>query len=76
MTEAELKARFPGGDLKSKISEIIKDRRKTDPFLSRASVDQRELIAYQLLRKELTEELQLPTFEEWRESKSQMEMFS
>lgn len=76
MLEAELNARFPGEALQQKAREIVTQRKKTDPFLSRVPVGQREDIALQILKKELKEELQLPSFEEWRESRNQIELFS
>jgi hypothetical protein len=55
---------------------VAAQRRKTDQVFARVTPDQREKLALQLLRKELREELQLPSLEEWIQSKSQIELFS
>jgi hypothetical protein len=76
LVEAELKARYPSSVLTNKINEVAAQRRKTDQVFARVTPDQREKLALQLLRKELREELQLPSLEEWIQSKSQIELFS
>jgi hypothetical protein len=75
LVEAELKARYPSSELANKINEVATQRRRTDQVFARVSPDQREKLALQLLRKELREELQLPSLEEWIQSKSQIELF-
>ncbi|HEY4049501.1 MAG TPA: hypothetical protein VGM27_21775, partial [Acidobacteriaceae bacterium] len=76
LVEAELKARYPGPELACKIDEVASQRRRTDQVFARVTPDQREKLALQLLRKELREELQLPSLEEWIQSKNQIELFS
>ena len=76
LVEAELKARYPSSALANKINEVAAQRRRTDDVFARVTPDQREKLALQLLRKELREELQLPSLEEWIQSKSQIELFS
>jgi hypothetical protein len=75
LVEAELKARYPSSALANKINEVATQRRRTDDVFARVTPDQREKLALQLLRKELREELQLPSLEEWAQSKSQIELF-
>jgi Replication initiator protein A len=75
LVEAELKARYPSSALANKINEVAVQRRRTDEVFARVTPDQREKLALQLLRKELREELQLPSLEEWVQSKSQIELF-
>ena len=75
LVEAELKARYPSSALANKINDVAAQRRRTDEVFARVTPDQREKLALQLLRKELREELQLPSLEEWIQSKSQIELF-
>jgi hypothetical protein len=75
LVEAELKARYPNSALEIKINEVAAQRRRTDEVFARVAPNQRENLALQLLRKELREELQLPSLEEWIQSKSQIELF-
>jgi hypothetical protein len=75
MVEAELTARHPGAELAKKISEVAAQRRRTDEQFARVLPQHREDLALQILRKELREELQLPSFEEWIQSNSQIDLF-
>jgi hypothetical protein len=69
--QAQLTATYPGQELDRKLAEIAAQRSKTDPFFQRVAQAQRIELALQLLRKELRENLQLRTFEEWQRSNSQ-----
>ena len=75
MVEAELNARHPGAELAKKVSEVAIQRCRTDGQFARVMPEHRENLALQILRKELREDLQLPSFEEWIESKIQIDLF-
>jgi hypothetical protein len=76
MVEAELAARHPGPELAKKISEVVALRRRTDEQFARVMPQHREDLALQILRKELRDELQLPSFEQWIQSTRQIDLFS
>ena len=66
---------FTAEDLEHKISEIIRTKVKVDPSLRRVPADQYRNLAMQLIRKEIRENLVLPSFEEWQSQNAQIDLF-
>ena len=74
--EAELHRRFPGQALARQIKDAIAERAKRDPRFAQMHPGQQQPVAEQFLRRELQETMSLPTFEEWSESSTQMDLFA
>lgn len=66
---------YPGGELRKKIKMIVRDRRKADETFDRLSPFQQEPLAEQILRREVKENLHLPSLEEWSSSQVQLGLF-
>jgi hypothetical protein len=75
LANAELNARFNERELEEKIKEIISIRRRMDPHFKRMSGDPLRNLALQFLRKDILEELCLPSYEEWRSEQVQGQLF-
>jgi Replication initiator protein A len=77
--EAELEqaiaTRYSASALQRKVQEVVSQRLKTDLVFKRVDSEQRKKIAMQLIRKEIREELDLPTFDEWLSKHSQFTLF-
>jgi hypothetical protein len=73
--EEELCARYSQEERRDKVREIVLQRVKTDPFFKRVTLEQRELMALQILRKEIREASEIPTFEEWSAGRTQVSLF-
>jgi hypothetical protein len=73
--EREVAARFPGDVLENRLNEIVAQRVKTDVYFKRVTADQRKPIARQVLAREIRDELDLPSMEEWSRSNAQGALF-
>jgi hypothetical protein len=74
--QAEVDARYSKEKLDGRIKEIAMQRSRTDPYFSKVPPQQKLILALQLLRKEVGDELPLPTFEQWSEEQRQINLFS
>lgn len=73
--EKELSTRYPGTGLKKKIKEVILQRGRMDERFSRMSTVHQEALALQFLRKDVQEEIELLSFDQWRHERHQMSLF-
>lgn len=69
--DQELSARYTDADLARKVKQLISQRVIRDERFRHIAPDHQEVIALQLLRKDLASEIGLPTFEEWSEQTGQ-----
>lgn len=73
--EAELARRLPGDERERRIKEVIRDRGREDPvFFSMHREAQREF-AERSLWAEVRQEVTLPSFDEWKDSARQLDLF-
>ena len=74
---AELEARYPSSQLEEKLQEIITQRMRTDEHFKRNRTDKKNLahLALSHLRKDILQELMLPSLEEWSRSQVQRQLF-
>jgi len=75
LANAELNARFNERELEEKLKEIVSIRRRMDPHFKRMSGDPLRNLALQFLRKDILEELCLPSYEDWRSEQVQGQLF-
>jgi hypothetical protein len=68
-------ARYSATQLRAKVQEVVAERGKTDIFFKRCSLEQREVMALQLIRKEIREQLNVPGFSEWSAGRTQGSLF-
>ena len=73
--EDHMNSRFPGGELKKRLREIISERMRSSERNERMSTSQQEALALQFLRKSIGDELAIPTFEQWCKEQHQMTLF-
>ena len=73
--QAEVEARYSKENLDGRIREIATQRSRTDSFFSKVPPQQKLILALQLLRKEVGDDLSLPTFEQWSEEQRQINLF-
>jgi hypothetical protein len=77
--EVEISNRYSDVELQAKIREIITGRVRVDEELRRAltrvTEKQKESIALQIIRKEITQEISLPSFGEWAAKSTQFSLF-
>ncbi len=73
--EEEIHTRYPGLALKTKIKEVIAQRVRTDERFRQMAAQHQEALALQFLRRDTREELVLPSFQEWRDQKPQLNLF-
>jgi hypothetical protein len=74
--DAELQQRFPGEKLEAAVKQIIKRQIVCDDRFGAMVPKQQRNIAIQFLKRDLREELPLPSIEEWRRSTDQLGLFS
>ena len=74
---AELAARYNESQLPRVLNEIISKRMKTDLQFKRLAMNRMALekTALSLLRKELLEDMMVPTYDEWKKEQRQGELF-
>jgi len=77
LVNAELEARYSGSQLSRVLGEIISKRMKSDPQFKRMSMNKPglETLALSYLRKELLEELMVPSYDDWKKEQRQGELF-
>ena len=77
--EAELEQaianRFSASALQRKVQEVVSQRIKKDLVFIRVDDEQRKRLAMQFIRKEIREEMDIPTFDEWLGKHSQFSLF-
>jgi hypothetical protein len=73
--EAAVAAKYPGAALDAKLNEVIILNRKTDAMFRRVHTDQHRSLAMSLILKEVSDELVLPSFEEWSSQNEQKGLF-
>lgn len=73
--EGEIGNRFQGALLQKRLKNVIAQRVRNDERFGRMTGAQQEALALQFLRKDMREELVLPSFEQWCELKHQMQLF-
>lgn len=73
--DEELAARYPGPELARKIVEIVEQRSKNDKYFMRINTTQRQVLARQVLAKEVREQMSLPSFEDWCKTHAQRDLF-
>jgi uncharacterized membrane protein YkoI len=66
--------RFSPSELQSHIQATVASR-AGDDFFKRVTAEQKQVLALQLIKKEVREELEFPEFEEWADSQSQGNLF-
>ena len=66
--------RFSPSELQSHIQATIASRAGDDLF-KRVTAEQKQVLALQLIKKEVRDELEFPEFEEWADSQSQGNLF-
>jgi hypothetical protein len=71
----ELIVLYPGPELQHKVAEIVDQRSKSDKYFIRVNPAQREILARQILAKEVREQMALPSFEDWCKTHAQRDLF-
>jgi hypothetical protein len=66
---------YTDGALEAKIGELSASLAREDERVRRMPDKARKDLAYRMLRKEITNQVQLPSFEEWRSSTEQTRLF-
>jgi hypothetical protein len=66
--------RFSPSELQAQIQATVASRGSDDLF-KRVTPDQKQVLALQLIKKEVRDELEFPEFEEWADSQSQGNLF-
>lgn len=67
--------RYSGEELEAKLSEVIKRNSKSDMFFRRVPPAQHRDLAIQLIKKEIRDDLVLPSLEEWQSQNGQIDLF-
>ena len=73
--EEEFAKRFTPSELRAKVQEIILEHGKSDEIFKRVTLEQRQQIALQLIKKEIRDEIGFPPFEEWVLGQTQFSLF-
>jgi ATP-dependent Lon protease len=74
--DKEMKERFAATALKAKIKETIKKHSSLDERFAQMLPIHQEPIALQFLKRDISEQILLPSFEEWKKSTDQLGLFS
>jgi hypothetical protein len=74
--DAEIAARYSGPALSQKIAEVVAQRSKTDKYFIRVNPTQREVLARQILVREVREQMAFPPFEDWCKTHAQYGLFA
>ncbi len=72
---AEVRSRYPGSELDKKLAEVVKERSRIDPNFIRAPRAQWPVLAAQIIKQEIREEGEWPSFETWCQTHSQINLF-
>ena len=70
-----LNARYPGEALDNKVSDVIRETRKSDNLFQRVPSSQHRSLAMQVILKEIRKTASLPSFEEWKTLNAQIDLF-
>jgi hypothetical protein len=73
--DTEIASRYPGSELGKKLAEVAKQRSRSDPNFIRAPRDQWPKLAEQIIKQEIREECEWPSFETWCQSHAQINLF-
>jgi hypothetical protein len=73
--DAEIEKRYNGPALKKKIKEVIVQRNHHQSQFGRMTEEQQDAIAVQFLRRDMKEDLALPSFEQWCNLQTQFSLF-
>jgi hypothetical protein len=73
--EEEFAKRFTPSELRAKVQEIILEHGKSDEIFKRVTLEQRQQIALQLIKKEIRDEIGFPSLEEWVLGQTQFSLF-
>jgi DNA-binding helix-hairpin-helix protein with protein kinase domain len=73
--EEEFAKRFTSSELRAKVQEIILEHGKSDEIFKRVTLEQRQQIALQLIKKEIRDEIGFPSLEEWVLGQTQFSLF-
>jgi hypothetical protein len=73
--DAEIERRYSGPTLKNKIKEVVSHRMRHHAQFGRMTAEQKDAIAVQFLRRDLKDELALPSFEQWCHERTQFALF-
>jgi hypothetical protein len=74
--EDELKRLYKGAELDKKLNVVSEDLAKTDKLFARMTRSAQREVARNRLVKELSDQLMLPSFEEWCKENAQRELFN
>jgi hypothetical protein len=72
--EQAIRSRYPEMEKRRKLKSIVAERAAHDPNFACLGPMQQEPLAEQMLRRDLRDELPLPTFEEWCSSNGQLNL--
>jgi hypothetical protein len=71
----EIAKRYPGDSLKQKINQVVEQTVSVDKLFVRIPLPQRPIVARQIIAKEIRDELELPSFEDWCKAHPQRDLF-
>jgi hypothetical protein len=74
--QAAVSAKYSERALQLLVEKIVAERTHSDESFRRVPQSSRPAVAMQIIRKEVRQELVLPSFEEWWASSSQIDLFS
>ena len=74
--EAEMQKQFAGKALSRRIDALSKERVRKESRFAHMSAEQQREIAQQILRREISDSLPHPSFDEWNQSTEQMSLFA
>ncbi len=69
-------SRFPDGELEKKLDELAAQLARKDDRIRRMAVKARRETAYRVLRKEISQDVEFPSFDDWRKIHHQMPLFT
>jgi hypothetical protein len=69
-------SRFPDQELGKKLDELATRLAREDDRIRRMAVKARKEIAYSVLRKEMAQDVEFPSFDDWRKIHHQMPLFT
>jgi hypothetical protein len=73
--EKEFAKRFTPAELQAKVQAIISEHGKSDEIFKRVTLEQRQQLALQLIKKEIRDEIGFPSLEEWVLGQTQFSLF-
>ena len=73
--DEELKTRYPGRELAKRVKAIVKQNILHDEVFDSFHPAQQGVLAEQMLRQEIRQELVIPSFAEWQQQREQFALF-